>query len=68
MTRFNVPDMSCEHCTSAIEKAIKAADPDAMVECDLTALSVGVDSKLADEALIAAINEAGYAVRGTTTA
>ena len=43
MTSFNVPGMSCGHCTSAIEKAIKAIDPTAMVSFDLGARNVEVE-------------------------
>jgi len=58
--KFNVPEMSCGHCTSAIEKAIKAADANAEVECDLTARSVAVQSTLDEGAVSAAISNAGY--------
>ncbi|MBT9386549.1 cation transporter [Pseudooceanicola sp. CBS1P-1] len=57
---FKVPEMSCGHCTSAIEKAIKAADPAAAVSCDLTEHVVSVKSQLATGALSAAIKDAGY--------
>ena len=33
--KFHVPDMSCGHCTAAIEKEIKAKSPGAAVSCDL---------------------------------
>ncbi len=61
MTRFTVPDMSCGHCTAAIEKQIKSADSAAQVTCDLDDHSVSVTSTLDSAALIAAIKEAGYA-------
>jgi copper chaperone len=32
---FKVPDMSCGHCTAAIAKSVKSADPAAAVDCDL---------------------------------
>ncbi len=60
MTRFSVPDMSCGHCTAAIEKAIAAIDPAAKVSCDLDARTVDVDSSLNQQALSGAIREAGY--------
>ena len=37
-----------------------AADPDATVSCDLTALIVDVDSTLGETALAVAISDAGY--------
>ncbi len=60
MTRFSVPDMSCGHCTAAIEKAIKAIDATASVECDLDDHMVSVSSGLSPTALQSAILEAGY--------
>ncbi|MCA0871642.1 heavy-metal-associated domain-containing protein [Seohaeicola saemankumensis] len=60
MTRFTVPDMSCGHCTAAIEKEIKSADSAAQVACDLGDHSVSVTSTLDSAALIAAIKQAGY--------
>ena len=62
MTSFNVPGMSCGHCTSAIEKAIKAIDPTARVSCDPGARTVEVESFLSDRAVSEAIREAGYDV------
>lgn len=58
--KFNVPDMSCNHCTSAIEKAIKALDANAKVEFDLPSRSVAVGSVLDESAVSAAIKDAGY--------
>ncbi len=60
MTRFDVPEMSCGHCTAAIQKAIRIADPLAEVDCDLAARVVSVDSALDDETLFIAMKEAGY--------
>ena len=65
MTRLNVPDMSCGHCTSAIEKAIMAIDPTAKVSCDLGAHTVDVDSFLSERALSEAIRSAGYDVNAS---
>ncbi|SFC99271.1 heavy-metal-associated domain-containing protein [Tropicimonas isoalkanivorans] len=61
MTQFSVPEMSCGHCTAAIEKAVKAVDADAKVDCDLKDRTVRIDSALPPEALKSAIAEAGYA-------
>ncbi|GAA4225162.1 copper chaperone [Sagittula marina] len=57
---FKVPDMSCGHCTAAIEKSVKAADPAASVACDLTDRRVKIDSALSSEQLMVAIKDAGY--------
>lgn len=33
--KLSIPDMSCSHCVMAIEKAVLAAEPAAVVACDL---------------------------------
>lgn len=58
--QFNVPDMSCGHCTASIEKSVKSADPAADVACDLDTHRVTIDSDLSAEDLAAAIKSAGY--------
>lgn len=60
MARFSVPDMTCGHCKAAIERAIGAADPAAIVSVDLEKHIVDVDSTLDEAALIAAIKTEGY--------
>ena len=62
MSSFNVPDMSCGHCTAAIEKAVKAIDPTATVSCDLGTKEVSVESIVSDHAVSEAIRDAGYEV------
>lgn len=58
---FSVPKMSCGHCTSAIEKGIKAKDPSAVVTTDLDLRLVTVQSDLAQTDIQEAIANAGYA-------
>ena len=58
--KFNVPNMSCGHCTAAIENAVKTADPQAAVECDLSTRHVRVDSALTADEVRAIIRDAGY--------
>jgi len=60
MTTFHVPDMSCGHCTKAIEKAISEADRDAAVTCDLETHLVKIDSALPAATLAATLTHAGY--------
>lgn len=60
MTRFDVPEMSCGHCTAAIRKAVTTLDPSASVDCDLNARVVSVESALDAETLVLAMKEAGY--------
>lgn len=60
MPKFKVPDMSCAHCTSAIETGIKTTDPSAEVTCDLSDRTIAVESTLSNDVVLAAIKEAGY--------
>lgn len=60
MTRFEGPDMNCNHCKTAIEKSILAADPDATVEVDLVSRIVAVGATVPVSDVIAAIKEAGF--------
>lgn len=57
---FTVPNMSCGHCTAAIEKAVKQADPAAWIECSIPDREVEIDSTLDAAALQAVLAEAGY--------
>ncbi len=63
MVKFDVPDMSCGHCTTTIEKAIIAIDPTAKVSCDLGLHSVEVDSSLSERVLFEAISGVGFNVK-----
>ncbi|MFT7448640.1 MAG: copper chaperone [Glaciecola sp.] len=58
--KFQVPDMSCGHCTAAITKEIAALDPAAKVTPDLTSRTVDVDTAQKDDAIAQAIKTAGY--------
>ncbi|WP_111413839.1 heavy-metal-associated domain-containing protein [Billgrantia lactosivorans] len=60
MPKFNVPDMSCNHCVSAISTAIESVDSGASLEFDLANRQVSVDSSAPVEAIQAAIEAAGY--------
>jgi len=60
MYQFNVPDMTCGHCASAITKALKAEDANATVEVSLREHLVRVESKLPKEEIAQRIAEAGY--------
>ena len=62
---FHVPDISCDHCKRAIEEAL-----DGLPDIDSAVVSVerrdvAVDGSASDEAVIAAITEAGYEVATT---
>ena len=58
--KFHVPDMSCGHCTGAIEKGITAKDPNAEIETDLETHMVTVKTALSQTDVQQAIKDAGY--------
>ena len=53
--------MSCGHCTAAIEKAVRQADTQASVTCDLDTKIVEIASNLPNPALKEILLDAGYA-------
>ena len=60
---FNVPGVSCGHCRSAIESEVATVSGVESVEVDLDAKNVTVRGEPLDEqAIVAAIDEAGYEV------
>ncbi len=60
MTKLNVPEMSCGHCTAAIEKAVADVDTEARISFDLENRTVSIESSIADAALIVALKTGGY--------
>ena len=58
--KFGVPEMSCGHCTAAIEKGIKAKDPSAVVTTDLDQRMVTIQTSLPESEIKTAIVDAGY--------
>lgn len=69
MTRtYSVPAISCGHCKQSIEAEVsKVAGVDVVV-VDIAAKTVAVEGAASDEALRAAIDEAGYDVAGAASA
>jgi copper chaperone CopZ len=60
---YTVPGISCEHCRTAITNEVSAVDGVQAVEVDLTTKRVAVRGEaLSDQAIRAAIDEAGYDV------
>ncbi len=57
---FNVPDMTCGHCVSAITRAVKALDASAAVTADLATGTVKVETAAPAAAVSRALDEAGY--------
>jgi copper chaperone len=58
---YEVPGISCGHCKSAIEQEVAGVPGVAMVAVDVDARTVRVDGG-EDDAIRAAIDEAGYEV------
>ena len=52
--------MSCGHCASTIEKAVKSVDPAAKVAVDLSSSTVSVDTNADENAIKEVIKTAGY--------
>lgn len=58
---YSVPGMSCGHCESAVKGAVSKVDGVDAVDVDLETKDVTVTgTDLSDEALRAAIDDAGY--------
>jgi len=60
MTKLIVPDMSCGHCTAAIEKAITGLDANAAVNTDLENKTVEITSSLSDDVILKTLADEGY--------
>ena len=58
---FRVPDISCDHCVASITAEVSPLPDVTSVEVDLATKSVTVVGGRAD-AIVAAIDEAGYDV------
>ena len=58
--KFQVSGMSCGHCEQAVTQAIWTLDPDAQVTVDLSTGHVDVSSQQPREAILLAIDNAGY--------
>ena len=61
---FTVVGMTCGHCVRSVEGEIGKIDGVESVSVDLTSGAVTVESSepIADEAFVAAVDEAGYEV------
>jgi copper chaperone len=61
---YQVPDVSCGHCKSAIEGELDKLEGVTSAVVNVDAKTVTVDGIAADEAITHAISEAGYEVAG----
>jgi copper chaperone len=66
MIEFKVEGMTCNHCAQAVTRAVRAQDPVASVDVDLSAKTVNVGSTAEVAALREAIEAEGYTVTGVT--
>lgn len=60
MIRFTLPDMTCGHCVGVINQTLIELDPDCELEFDLLNHVISVESCCTQDALAAALTEAGY--------
>ena len=60
MKQYSVTGMSCAACSARVEKAVRAVP--GVTECAVSLLtnSMGVDGSASEEAILAAVREAGY--------
>ena len=61
---YAVPGISCGHCKAAIEAAVGEVSGVEAVDVDVDAKTVRVEGDATDDAIRAAIDEAGYDVAG----
>lgn len=60
MTKFSIPEMSCGHCKAVIEKTLKSLDPQVVLEFDMAARVVDVQSSASPDNMRDALKSAGY--------
>ena len=60
-TTYSVPEISCDHCRSTIERAVGSLDGVERVDVDVEAKTVAVDGGERD-AIVSAMEDAGYDV------
>jgi copper chaperone len=64
MLKLKVAGMTCGGCVKSVERAVTAAAPGAKVTVDLKSGEVAIDGTAAREAVVSAIEDAGYDVVG----
>ena len=60
MKQYNVTGMTCAACSARVEKAVKAVPGVTSVSVSLLTNAMGVEGAAADEAIIRAVQDAGY--------
>ena len=66
MLKLRVDEMSCGHCVSTVQKAVKSVDPAAQVSVDLPTGTVTVESAASEDTITDAIRSAGYPAERST--
>lgn len=64
MMKLKVAGMTCGGCAKSVERAVVAAAPGAKVSVDLKSGEVAIDGAAAKQAVVTAIEDAGYDVVG----
>ena len=63
MKQYNVTGMSCAACSARVEKAVSAVEGVSACSVNLLTNSMGVDGTASPEAVIAAVEAAGYGAK-----
>ena len=66
MEQYNVTGMSCAACSARVEKAVLGVDGVKACSVSLLTNSMGVDGDASPEAIIAAVQAAGYGANKKT--
>ena len=68
MEQYNVTGMSCAACQTRVEKAVSNVEGVESCAVSLLTNSMGVEGSASPEAIIAAVEAAGYGARRKTAA
>ena len=60
MIDLTISDMTCGGCVASITRVVKGLDPDASIDADVATRRVRITSLIDTEAVVAAIENAGY--------
>lgn len=58
--QLTVPKLACSACVNTITKAVKAVDPNALVQAEPKTKLVLIETQAEESAITEAISEAGY--------
>ena len=63
MQTYKIDNMTCGHCTGAVQKTILSVDPQATIKVDLGNREVSVDTAAGPDAIGDALKASGYESR-----